>query len=156
MKFKDIPAITIPRKWIYWITGLAVLGMVIAITLVNLQLNDVILDYLFPIRKKYPFIKDVIPFDDKLWLFGSSGGFAVLFSMALKNRQIAIFNQSVYLGALIAFILIALEEFSQIFIQSRGFDLLDLTCDILGIYVIGGLAYPFILTKIRFSGEEKS
>lgn len=43
--------------------------------------------------------------------------------------------------------LATVEEFSQLFLRSRSFDLGDLTADLLGIWVCGWLARKYLVQK---------
>lgn len=62
----------------------------------------------------------------------------------LYPRHISIFKKPIFIGSLIVCCFITLEEFSQIYIPSRTFDLLDLSCSYLGI-IAGdlGVRYKF-------------
>ena len=51
----------------------------------------------------------------------------------LYPRHIRILGKSIFMGTLIVFCLITLEELSQLFIAMRAFDLRDLFCSYLGI-----------------------
>lgn len=85
------------------------------------------------------FIKN-IPYGDKIGHFCLIGSMCFLLNMALKVRKIGFMNFNFLLGNFIIFIIISLEEVTQIFIPSRTFDLLDLFFNYLGIFVFGKLA----------------
>ena len=142
-----IPTITLTRKTLYGLTILAISAMVVGITLANANILKPLADQLFPIRRTITFD---LPLDDKLWHFGSSGGAAFLLTMCLRNRMVTILGREIYLGAVIAFVVIATEEFSQQFIPARGFDWIDLSCDIAGIYIMALFLYPMVQDKIKF------
>jgi VanZ family protein len=63
-----------------------------------------------------------------------------LLNLALKIKQINIRNIDFLLGSLIMFIIVSLEEMTQLFIASRTFDLIDLFFNYLGIFVFSILA----------------
>jgi VanZ family protein len=63
-----------------------------------------------------------------------------LLNLALKIKQINIRNIDFLLGSLIMFIIVSLEEMTQLFIASRTFDLVDLFFNYLGIFVFSILA----------------
>ncbi len=77
-----------------------------------------------------------IPFGDKLGHFFLIGIFAFLLNLSLSCRKV----WRVLLGSLIVLAIVTLEEFSQIFIRGRSFDLTDLVADFLGILIFGKLA----------------
>jgi polysaccharide biosynthesis protein VpsQ len=77
-----------------------------------------------------------IPFGDKLGHFFLIGIFAFLLNLSLSCRKV----WRVLIGSLSVFAIVTLEEFSQIFIRGRSFDLTDLIADFLGILIFGKLA----------------
>jgi polysaccharide biosynthesis protein VpsQ len=77
-----------------------------------------------------------IPFGDKLGHFFLMGIFAFLFNLSLSCRKV----WRVLLGSLIVLGIVVIEEFSQIFIRGRSFDLTDLVADFLGILIFGKIA----------------
>jgi polysaccharide biosynthesis protein VpsQ len=77
-----------------------------------------------------------IPFGDKLGHFFLIGIFAFLLNLSLSCRKV----WRVLLGSLIVFVIVTVEEFSQIFIRGRSFDLTDLIADLLGILIFGKVA----------------
>ncbi len=77
-----------------------------------------------------------IPFGDKLGHFFLIGIFAFLLNLSLNCRKV----WRVLIGSLIVSAIVTLEEFSQIFIRGRSFDLTDLVADFLGILIFGKLA----------------
>jgi VanZ family protein len=80
------------------------------------------------IQKLYDF-----PGGDKIGHFGLLFVFNLAVNMICFLRRIKLFGFAVGLGSLIVIVFIIIEEFSQIFISSRTFDLIDLFCSILGI-----------------------
>ncbi|MEM0994679.1 MAG: VanZ family protein [Bacteroidota bacterium] len=87
----------------------------------------------------FTFIKQ-LPYGDKLTHFVLIGGFAFFMNLILKNRTTAVLRWSFLLGSTIVFAFVTLEEFSQIYIPRRTFDLVDLACNYASIFLIGGLA----------------
>ncbi|MEM9887631.1 MAG: VanZ family protein [Bacteroidota bacterium] len=85
------------------------------------------------------FIND-LPYGDKVTHFLLIGGFAFFMNLVLKNRTTAIMKWSFLLGSVIVFTFVTFEEFSQIYIPRRTFDLGDLVCNYAGIFLIGSLA----------------
>ena len=81
-----------------------------------------------------------IPGGDKIGHFLLIGGFGFVVNYSLGCRNVKIGERAVLLGSLIVVLLTVLEEFSQLFIRYRTFDLLDLTFDFLGIWFFGRLA----------------
>lgn len=84
-----------------------------------------------------------IPYGDKLGHFMLIGSLTFLLNMALKIKKIKLASLSILLGSLIIFTVISLEEFSQMFLANRTFDLVDLFFNYLGIFVFGRFAEYF-------------
>ena len=97
--------------------------------------------YLANQGRLYDYVPNVndYPGADKICHFLLMGTMALLANLALGGRKVQLASKSPYLGSLIVLILVTLEEFSQLFVSSRSFDLLDLSFDILGIYFLGNL-----------------
>ena len=74
-----------------------------------------------------------VPLGDKFCHFTFMFTFSVLTNLALRCRAIRLGGQTVLLGTVIVTIVVAAEEFSQLWIPGRDFDLLDLTADLVGI-----------------------
>jgi hypothetical protein len=81
-----------------------------------------------------------IPGGDKVGHFCLMGGFAFVANLAFACRRVLIAKKHLLLGSLIVTTLVTLEEFSQIWMPTRTFDLLDLSADFFGIWLIGSLA----------------
>ena len=82
----------------------------------------------------------LFPYGDKLGHLFLMGLFSFFLNMALDCRRIKPGRVSILLGSLIVFVIVATEEFSQIWIASRTPDLIDLMFDAIGIYLFGHLA----------------
>lgn len=89
--------------------------------------------YLFrPVRR--------LPYGDKIGHFLLMGMFSFIVNLVLKARTVRVWKLSYLLGSLIVLAIVTAEEFSQIFIRGRSFDLTDLAADFSGIIVFGELA----------------
>lgn len=81
-----------------------------------------------------------IPYGDKLGHFLLVGFLALAINLSWKSACFRWSWGSILKGSLIVFILITLEEISQLFILYRHFDLGDLVSNYLGILLLGHLA----------------
>lgn len=81
-----------------------------------------------------------IPYGDKLGHFVLMGGFSLLLNLVLSAKTFGVGKIRYLLGSLIVFVVVTLEEISQIFVSGRTFDRDDLIFDYLGIFVFGELA----------------
>jgi polysaccharide biosynthesis protein VpsQ len=79
------------------------------------------------------------PFGDKFGHFVLIGTLTFLLNYALNGRMLGIGGQKVLLGCSIVAVAITIEEFSQIWIPIRTFDLVDLAANYLGIAMAGWL-----------------
>lgn len=77
-----------------------------------------------------------IPYGDKIGHFCLMGTFSFLLNLSLKCRTI----YKIPVGSLIVLCVVTIEEFSQIFVQGRTFDLSDLFFDFAGIVIFGETA----------------
>ncbi|MCF7519017.1 VanZ family protein [Pseudoalteromonas sp. L21] len=74
-----------------------------------------------------------IPYGDKLGHFLLFGLLTLFINLAFKFKASVIGGFKIYWAALIVFTFVVLEEFSQYFIATRTFDLVDLLADLSGI-----------------------
>ena len=74
-----------------------------------------------------------IPFYDKILHFFLLGGMTFLVNTSFSTKKINIGRFAVLLGTLIIGTIITFEEFSQIFLPHRNFEIMDLICDYAGI-----------------------
>ena len=88
------------------------------------------------------FVKN-IPYGDKIGHLVLMGVFSFLVNLMLGARSFQIWKIRYLWGSLIVFVIVTLEEISQIFIRGRSFDLTDLAADYLGIFLFGELARLF-------------
>lgn len=84
-----------------------------------------------------------LPYTDKLGHFILMGLLAFFINLSLKCSTISIWNWKILKGSIIILILVTLEEISQLLVETRTFDLIDLFADYLGIFVFGRLALYF-------------
>jgi polysaccharide biosynthesis protein VpsQ len=78
-----------------------------------------------------------LPFGDKFGHIIFIGTLAYLLNYALADRLLKIGNYKILLGCLIIAVTMTIEEFSQIWIPNRTFDLIDLAANYLGISIAG-------------------
>lgn len=81
-----------------------------------------------------------LPYGDKFGHFTLYGILAFLVNMALNNRKIQLFSHQVLLGATLVFTFAVLEEFTQIKLLTRNFEVLDIICDLGGIICFSWLS----------------
>jgi VanZ family protein len=74
-----------------------------------------------------------VPMGDKFCHCAFMLTFSALTNLALRCRPIRLGGQTVLLGTVIVTIIVTAEEFSQLWIPGRDFDLLDLAADLVGI-----------------------
>lgn len=95
-----------------------------------------------------------IPGGDKLGHFLLMGMLSFLLNVSLSCRTVRISAARVLLlGSAVACAAVTLEEFSQIFVRYRTFDLVDLFFDYAGIWAFGRLA---LYVELRRSPAEHS
>lgn len=81
-----------------------------------------------------------IPYGDKIGHFVLIGGLTLLINLAVNCHRISLGRLNVLTASLLIAVLITLEEFSQLFVASRHFDLGDLAANYLGIVCCSWLA----------------
>ncbi len=80
------------------------------------------------------------PMADKIGHFSLFGALAFLVNKALSCRTRIWFGKVILVGSFWVLALVALEELSQIFINTRQFDVTDFMYDCVGIYLGGFVA----------------
>ena len=80
------------------------------------------------------------PYGDKISHFCLMGGLSFMVNWAMVCRKFTLGRWQFLRGSAIVAVLVTLEEFSQLFIRYRTFDLSDLACDFAGIFLFGRLA----------------
>lgn len=81
-----------------------------------------------------------VPYFDKIGHFCLMGMFAFLLNLAMSARTVKVWRLNLLLGSLIVLTVVVIEEFSQIWVSGRTFDVGDLACDFAGILIFGELA----------------
>lgn len=81
-----------------------------------------------------------IPYGDKIGHFLLMGGFSFVLNLALNAKTLKVWKFNYLLGSLIVLVVVTIEEFSQIFVRGRTFDLTDLAADFLGVFLFGEFA----------------
>ena len=90
-----------------------------------------------------------LPLGDKMAHFLLVGGVSFFVNLLLEVKKVKFVGVKFLLGSLVVFIFITTEEFSQMFLIRRNFDLIDLTANYLGIFFFGQLAL-LICEKFQF------
>ena len=120
-----------------WLAALYVLFLVIIVFLVDQK------QYQFLFR----FVRET-PYGDKVGHFVLMGLFSLLINLALSCKKIKVGRLFLLAGSLIVAFVVTLEEFSQIFVRYRTFDLTDLLSDYIGIFLFGQLANYLMKGKL--------
>jgi polysaccharide biosynthesis protein VpsQ len=81
-----------------------------------------------------------LPHGDKIGHFCLMGIFSLLINLTLSAKTFRFWKLNYLLGSLIVLTIVTAEEFSQIFIRGRAFDLADLAFDYAGIFIFGEIA----------------
>ena len=89
-----------------------------------------------------------IPAGDKAGHFLLFGTLSFLVNLVLRAAEARLWKMAIPKGSAIVAAIVTVEEFSQLFLRSRSFDLGDLTADILGIWLGGWLANKY-LDRVR-------
>lgn len=90
-----------------------------------------------------------LPLGDKMAHFLLVGGVAFFVNLLLEVKKIKLAGKEILLGSFVVFVFITLEEFSQLFLIRRNFDLIDMSANYLGILLFGQLAL-WICNKFYF------
>jgi VanZ family protein len=75
-----------------------------------------------------------IPYGDKLGHFFLMGAMSFLLTLATDAERMNLWGKHFLRGAFWLTVIVTLEEFSQIWFSNRGFSLIDLAFDYLGIF----------------------
>jgi VanZ family protein len=95
---------------------------------------------------------ELLPLGDKIGHFCLMGMFAFLVNLTFNAKTLKFWKFKYLLGSLIVLVIVTLEEFSQIFIRGRTFDLKDLIFDYAGIFIFGETA-RYICQKLSTNGN---
>jgi VanZ family protein len=90
-----------------------------------------------------------LPLGDKMAHFLLVGGISFFVNLLLEVKQFKVGKWEILLGSFLVFTFITLEEFSQLFLTRRNFDLLDLIANYLGLFLFGQIAF-WICKKRNF------
>ena len=88
-----------------------------------------------------------LPAGDKLGHFVLFGFLSFLVNLILRGAMTRLFRRPILKGSAVILALATLEECSQLFFQTRSFDLLDLAADGLGIWLFGRAAFHYLNWK---------
>lgn len=88
-----------------------------------------------------------LPLGDKLGHFLLMGLASLLVNLALACRTFSWRGRRFLLGTWSVLLLVTVEEFTQLFLAYRSFDLVDLLFDAAGIFLFGRLAYYWLKRK---------
>lgn len=94
-----------------------------------------------------------LPYGDKISHFLLMGFLSFMVNLGLNAKTFQLFKMRYLLGSIIVLLVVTAEEFSQIFIRGRSFDLGDLAADFLGIVIFGEIAR---VVCGRFLGKDLS
>ena len=92
-----------------------------------------------------------VPNSDKAAHFLLLGTMSLLWNLALDCRRVRIGRFTPLKASSILYVLVTIDEFSQIWISTRSFSWLDLASNYLGIAVFGWLA-NFLSHRSNFNG----
>ena len=86
---------------------------------------------------------EYVPMGDKFAHITLVGTLAFLLNLMLSARTFKIRKTELLLGSCIVFGIMTVEEFSQIYIPTRNFDLVDLMANYLGIGIVSWGIFKF-------------
>ena len=92
-------------------------------------------------------VAGIIPFGDKVGHMMLFGILSFLVNLLLRGAELRVFAWRMLKGSAVILPIVTLEECSQVFFRSRTFDLIDLTADIVGIWLCGWLAVTYLNWK---------
>lgn len=123
---------------IKWLTAFYLLALCLIVFLADRQQTQHLFNFIW-----------AIPYGDKCGHFFLMGTLSFLLNLSLSKSHPR--KPFLSTASLIVFSLVALEEFSQIFVRGRTFDLMDLLFDALGILLFGHLAQLIKARQQKFS-----
>lgn len=119
-----------------WVAGIFTLIIILIIIAADLGLGPFIFTFL-----------NSIPGGDKTGHFVLMGILSFVVNLSLNVSKVRIFSIDVLKGSLIIAVAVTVEEFSQLFLEFRGFSLVDLFFDYAGIVIFGWLAERLVRMK---------
>jgi VanZ family protein len=126
-----------------WLTGIYVLILAVIVFLAAQK------DYQFLFR----FVRRT-PYGDKAGHFLLMGLLSLIVNLALSCKRLKVWKLRLLAGSLVVALVVTLEEFSQLYLRYRSFDLVDLMFDYAGIFCFGQLA-SFLLSRRRAAQQQK-
>ena len=90
-----------------------------------------------------------IPFGDQVGHFFLIGILTLALNVLFSFKQISVYKFKPFLGCMIIFFLITLEESSQIFLTHRSFSFADMLANYLGILFFGHFLSRILLKQRR-------
>lgn len=91
----------------------------------------------------------VVPFGDQIGHFFLIGMLSLTFTILTNFKVTKLGKFTPFLGCLVVFVLITIEEGSQMFLKYRTFSVLDMIANYLGIIVFGHLLGIHLCSKIQ-------
>ncbi len=88
-----------------------------------------------------------VPWGDKIGHFTLFGIMALLLNMTIRFRQVKLYTRQFHLGSVIVFAFAVIEEFSQLALSTRTFDLVDMAFDLFGIGILSSVAFRRFVVK---------
>ena len=88
-----------------------------------------------------------IPGGDKTGHFVLMGLLSLFVNLSMRAKRVTVAGLSLLQGSLIVALIVTAEEFSQLLLKHRGFSLIDLSCDYLGIIAFGVLADHWVRAR---------
>ena len=131
-----------PRLWI-WLASAFLLLIILIIIAADLGWAG----------RLFPWVA-YLPGQDVTAHFVLIGSLAMLVNLALNRRSLWVARRSVQLGSVIVLVLVTIEEFSQMWIRTRGFSLCDLSADILGVLILGGWVSAKLHARFSAGAEQ--
>jgi VanZ family protein len=97
---------------------------------------------------------DHIPGGDKTGHLALMGTLSFLVNRSLSAARTRVLSVRVLKGSLIVAVIVTLEEFSQLFLHNRGFSLVDLAADYVGIILFGQLA-AYVTKRVALVSDKE-
>jgi VanZ family protein len=89
----------------------------------------------------------LIPYGDKLGHFMLYGTLSLLAVIAVTDKYLLVNKFRIPIGAIIVLLIAIAEELTQLFLSQRTFDLLDISANIVGVFIFPWLFYKFKAIK---------
>lgn len=89
-----------------------------------------------------------IPGHDKTTHVLVTGSLCLMVRLAFPHARFSIMGLTVLRGSALLWLFVTVEEFSQMFVASRSFDLTDLACNYLGL-ILFGVVGPVIASFVN-------